>query len=337
MSSRLATILGWVTLIAILAALWVLFGEDPSKHQGGRGEKLFPGLFEQIDKVTRIRIQAPDSNVTLVRGAHETVSGWTVEDRAHYRASAEQVNLLLRAFGRAERREPKTMNEDRFPDIGLGAAASRVILETSSGQALASLDVGQGRLRADDTAFAYVFKAGDSRAWLVSDVFPLDADPQSWLDKRFVGFASADIQAIRYSDVTLSRAVDGAAITLEGLAEGEVTKTDYFLERPFQTLKTLKFIDVIDVANPLAPPLADVEVTTFDGRKLHYRLFERGGDKWLQVRGDVSDVADTQQSSPPSNPFAGWLFKLSSSDAEVFEARRVDFLVSEDESTDPPS
>lgn len=67
MSERLTNILGYLTLVAILAAIWVMFGEDPSREQGGRGEATFEGLSERINDAAGIAITQGKATTHLNR------------------------------------------------------------------------------------------------------------------------------------------------------------------------------------------------------------------------------------------------------------------------------
>lgn len=103
MSERMTNILGYLTLAAILAAIWILFGEDPAREQGARGERTFAGLAERVNETAGITLSQGDEQLVVSRND----DAWQVDNRGGYPADADKVRALLRGFARSERREPK--------------------------------------------------------------------------------------------------------------------------------------------------------------------------------------------------------------------------------------
>ncbi len=316
MTEKQATWLGWLTLAALLAALWVVFGEDPGRNQAGRGEALYPGLDAEIAALEGIALSAGDTATTL------SLEGgvWAVADRSGYRAEAGKVAALVRGLVRSTRREPKTTRTARFPDLGLGEDALTVtLMGTGSTPLVPALDIGTRNEGANGRSLTYVFKHGDTRAWLVSDLADVSADPADWIDAQVKLMDESLIAEIRYSDVTLVRD-DTGTFVVEGLAEGESLASEFLRRDPARLMAGFRADDVRRLANPLVGPEATVAAVSADGLSVTFTLFTIDGTSWLQVAasGDGAE-AITEETD-------GWMYQLSVSDASILRRDRSAFV-----------
>ena len=122
MSQRLTNILGFLTLFAILGAIWVMFGEDPTRDQGARGERTFAGLEERINEVAALEIKQGDITITIEKSGSE----WHLKERGGYLVDSDKVRAVLRGIALSARREPKTANKSRYARLGLGDDALKI-------------------------------------------------------------------------------------------------------------------------------------------------------------------------------------------------------------------
>lgn len=325
MSERLTNILGYLTLAAILGAIWILFGEDPQRDQGARGERTFAGLAERVNETARIRLSKDGQTVTLEQGD----SGWRVAERDNYAADGGKVGALLRGLARSERREPKTANTDRFARIGLGDAATQISLEDDTGGTLLAVQMGTRKENASGRSLTYVFQASDTRAWLVSGLEDAPVAPADWLDIELLTIADDRVEQVLINDVTLARSAETSDYAVSGLAEGETPAASYKRAEPARTIAQLTIEDVQKTANPLLDPVSQVEARTNDGLILTFKLFDQGEETWAQLvamstEGSAPEVSN-EADAINARAF-GWLFKLTSFDARILKQRRADFV-----------
>ncbi len=341
MSERMTNILGYLTLAAILAAIWILFGEDPSRDQGARGEHTFSGLAERINETTTITLSKSDQSVTLYREGED----WRVASKSDYPADDAQVREFLRGFALSERREPKTANQDRFPLLELGALATLVTLEDDTGGPLLEVQIGKRKEGGGGRSLTYIFQPTDTRAWLVSEIEEASLDTSAWLDDSLFDVAEDRIRSVTLNGVTLARPLGETNFTVSGMADGEAPVATYKRAEPARTLARLSLLDVQQTTNPLMEPAASGGFITHDGLQVSFTLFESGNDKWIQLAADhnsdqASEGATGTLPDAPEDGAAeaqelnaklrGWLFKISDFDANILMQTRADFVESQE-------
>jgi len=340
MSERLTNILGYLTLFAIMGAIWVMFGEDPGREQGGRGEATFDGLAERINDAAGIAV------VQGNRATHLNKVGgdWFVIERDGYRADRATVTDFLRGLALSERREPKTANEERFDKLGLGdgeALAIKVV--DGDDRTLADFMMGTRKDSPNGRSLTYIFQDHDTRSWLVSGLADTSADPAWWLDSSVLDIAEARFATIAYGDITISRKLGDSKYRVADLRDGEAAEADWQLRDPARVLTSLNMDDVQKLANPIAEPTGKLRVDTYDGLRLDITLFAISGSTWAQIAAayDADRAGEGEGGILPAAPMDGegeaaaitdrthgWLFKLSDYDAKVLMRTRSDFLKS---------
>lgn len=341
MSERMTNILGYLTLAAIMAAIWILFGEDPTRDQGARGERTFAGLSERINETAAITLTKTDAAVSLVREGEQ----WQVASKFGYPADQEQVRSVLRGFALSERREPKTANASRFPALELGDAATNVVLSDDTGGVLLDVQAGKRKEGGSGRSLTYIFQATDTRSWLVSGIEALPMDPTEWLDTSLLDIAPQRIQSVTLNGVTLTRELGDTNYSVASIADGEVPAASFKLAEPARTLGRLSLEDIQKTANPLMDPVANGTLKTHDGLTLTVTLFDSDDDNWVQLDANYSAEdasegdAGTLDGAPADGAaeaaaiderVQGWLFKVSGFAADILRQTRDDFIESSD-------
>lgn len=340
MSERMTNILGYLTLAAILAAIWILFGEDPAREQGARGERTFAGLAERVNETADITLAQGDEQLVLSRAD----GTWQVDSRGGYTADADKVRALLRGFARSERREPKTANPERFDALELGDAATTVTLADETGGTLLSVRVGKRKEGGSGRSLTFIFQETDTRAWLVSGIEDVAVDATEWLRSELLSIAEQRVQSVTLNDVTLSRGLGEQDYSVVGLTEGETAVAGYKRSEPARTFAGLGLSDVEQTANPLMEPSGTGALQTHDGLRVSFTLFDHSDAIWAQLEADY-EASRAQQGDAGQLPqapadgageaaalnekFRGWLFKLSSYDANILKQKRSDFIESD--------
>ena len=337
MSEKLTNILGYLTLFAILGAIWVLFGEDPTREQGARGERTFAGLEERINEVASIEIRKGGRTSTIVREN----DGWRMKERGGYAVDTEKVRSMLRGAAFSVRREPKTAKSSRFARLGLGAEATKISLRDDTGGLIMNYDMGVRKAGPDGRSLSYILQERDTRAWLVTNLSETEADPSWWLERPLLS-----LDAKRFSDVIiggawLTRKLGDENFRLQGKRGHETAAHAWQLAEPVRLVSDLAFEDVRALANPLSEAMSVAEFSTYDGLSLKLSLYDFDGGIWVQL-GAEFDVALQNEGKGGILPAApadgsaeaqaiisaarGWFFKLSDADAAILQQKRVDFL-----------
>lgn len=340
MSERMTNILGYLTLAAILAAIWILFGEDPTREQGARGERTFAGLAERINETALVTLARGDDQLVLSREGDT----WQVDNRAGYPADSDKIRAMLRGFARSERREPKTSNPERFDALELGDAATVVTLADETGGTLLSVRVGKRKEGGGGRSLTFVYQETDTRAWLVSAIEDVSLDATEWLSADLLSIAEQRVRSVTLNDVTLSRTLGEQDYSVDDLADGETQVAGYKRSEPARTLAGLDLADVEQTANPLMEPAGTGALQTQDGLRVSFTLFEHNDAMWVQLEADydAARAAGGEAGELPQAPadgaaeaealnakLRGWLFKLSSFDADILKQNRGDFVESD--------
>ncbi len=341
MSEKLTTWLGWLTLVAVLGALWLLFGEDPTKKAGARGDLLFPEFGEQVTTAARIQLKGPtdasSETVTLMRMGTE----WRVSERGDYPADTARIGRLLRGLVRSKLREPKTTNPDRFADVGLGDRAHQLTVQDEAGKDLVRLDLGRFRGVSDERTLTFVYKPGDSRVWVADALSEVDAEPAHWLRPGLLALNEARIKRVTLGDVTFTRGESGA-FELEDLAEGEQAQADFILSEPARLLAALNFTDVrlAGSGNTTDSDTFIFSLETNDGLMASFTLVDPV-DGWVRLEARYDDTHLTSDGSAVlgegtgdaasevadiTSRTQGFEFQLDASDLEQINRDRTAFV-----------
>jgi len=337
MSERLTNILGYLTLFAILGAIWVLFGEDPTRDQGGRGEPTFEGMKERINDVAVLSLKKGPATVTLEKQADV----WTVAERGGYPADLAKVRDFLRGVALSERREPKTSNPERFDEIGLGDSGTSVTLRNGGGETMLAFAMGKQSTIGSDRSLTYIFQESDTRAWLVTSLAEGADDPAWWLNTDLLDLTGSRVRSVSLDDTVLARSLGENDYSLEGLQDGEEAVPTWQLAEPARVLTGLSFSDVRHLGNPLTAPKRTATLLTHDGLRLTVTLYDMEGATWAQVSAqhDESLMSEGEAGTLPDAPMdgaaeaeainakaRGWFFKLADGDAEVLMRARGAFV-----------
>ena len=356
MTQRQTSILGFVTLIAVLAAIWLAFGQrgGPTVDEGV-GQPLVAGLSERVNDVTHVHLTGPDGQTMLTR-----VHGdWQVAERDGYPADADKVREMLVGLVRAERLEPKTANPDRFDRLGLDAdQAVTVTLEAGAGERVASVRVGRRRF-AGTSPRSFVLPDGEDRTWLVSSLPSIASGPVAWLDREVAAIARARLAGVTLTHpdgevVRITRAGPADTnFTLEGLDEGEALTSPSAANAPATALLSVRADDVarLDAFEDTREAVADARYRTFDGLTVDVTLFTAGGETWAGLTAAYDPAAATGADAPAAMPdapadgaeeaaelnrrWAGWAYKLPAFKVDDMVRNRADLVAAEESASDP--
>ena len=297
-SARSILVLAALTLVAVGA---VTLLERGSSTMEPADELVFPRLLEQVNSVARVRVTGHEGVFSLMRDG-ET---WVVEEKKRYPADADRVHRLLLGAAAMKRVEPKTSNPELYPKLwledpaGEDAKSVRYVLRNEAGAGLADWVLGNRRpSKADATRTElYIRVADDPMAWLVDGSVPGGATIIDWLDREV---ARIDRERLRAVEVVHA---DGAVIAvgkslpsdddfaLRDVPADREVDSRYRINDIGRFLEDLRFEDVAPSASPDVAGSVDtrVEITTFDGLRVHVETVMRDGEAWARLRAEVDE------------------------------------------------
>ena len=167
-------------------------------QSGGTGGKVieFP-----INDVAQVTFKTAGSELNLVKKG----DGWTVQERADYPASFEQVSDLIRKLWELKTVQEVKVGPSQFPRLDLvepgkeGGVGTIAELKDKDGKPLAALLLGKKYMKKGDgmgmgmpgespgfPAGRYVTPLGSTKVSLVSDTLDdVDSKPEKWLKRDF--------------------------------------------------------------------------------------------------------------------------------------------------------
>ena len=297
--ARAVLILASVTLVAVGGVLFVERESGPPERVD---EFVFPALLERVNSVARVRATGREGTFTLARDGER----WVVEEKDRYAADPDRMHRLLLGAAGMKRVEPKTSNPELYPKLwledptGEDAKSVRYVLEDSSGATLADWVLGDRRpSKADATRTElYIRVADDPLAWLVDGSVPRGPTVIDWLDRTV---ARIDRERLRAVEVVHS---DGAVVAVDKSlpADKDFVLRDVPVDREADSqyrindigrfLEDLRFEDVAPASSLDFADSVDrrMQVTTFDGLRVHVDTVMRDGDAWVTLRAEVDEA-----------------------------------------------
>ncbi len=309
---------------AVLAGVWLLpAGQRAQPGDSAAGQRLFPGLEDRLNDITRIRIDHHGTRYAVARKD----GLWRLPDRGGYPARFEQVKPFLLGIALLEKMEPQTDRTERYTRLGVQPPSMdsdnlQISLYTAADRPLVSLIVGRVRhgLFAGDRDGIYVRVADQARAWLVAGNLALPQAPVDWVDRRII-----HIKPKRVRRVTIAHP-DGSRLVLEkphpGAADfrlldppaGATLKAGVKLNVLARTLAGLKMDDVAVRADAelSGPARVSSVFETWDGLRVTAHSIDRAGGVWVWFDIDVSapDAPDPSRLDAVRAEAAGWRARL---------------------------
>lgn len=319
--------LALLLLIALLAggAWYFLQKGDAAAGQrsDGAGTKV---LDFPINEVARVTVKDTGGQLNLVRKGDE----WTVEERADYPASYEQVSGLIRKLWDLKTVQNVKVGPSQFSRLDLvepgkeGPGGTIAELRDKDGKALAALLLGKKYLKKSDgmgmgmpgempgfPAGRYVAPLGSTKVSLVSETLEdVDAKPDKWLKRDFFKVESPKTIKLEGTTEPMRWMLTRESATAEWkLADAKPE------EQPLDAAKVSSFGNLLASAN-FADVLASdakpedtgldkptvVTFTTFDGFTYVLKIGKPNGEN-LPVQINVTaEFAKTREPGKDEKP-----------------------------------
>ena len=347
-SKSLFTII--VAALLLLAGAYALLGERRSTpDDSAAGQRLFPGLEQRLNDISRIRIEHRGQAYELAGEGGQ----WQLPSKGDYPVQFERVKPLLLGIALLEKIEPKTSNPDNYARIGVQEPAAdsynmRVELYANGGTPVASLIVGKirGGLIAGGRDGIYARKSGESRSWLVAGELALPASQLDWIDRQIVHIKPRSVKRVTItqpdgSSLVLEKPYQGAVdYRLSNLPEGVVLESSEQINPLARSLAGLKMEELL-VRSEAGLPEAEAVVTVFetwDGMQVAAYSVEQEGRilAWFDVQAAPLQAADLGEMRTTDPGIAelqarldGWVYQLPRARGEKLRKRLDDVLKAE--------
>lgn len=270
MTSRRLLILCIAAIVAIAAGVW-LAGRQGSSGSGSESGALYPGLKEQLNSVSAIRIyKAGDARVIELKRQGDSS---TVSERDNYLADEGKLRRLLVAIADAKVSEEKTSDPEQYAKLGVedtkGAGATSLRIELVGTPKPVNLIVGKQGTGAHSS---YVRRAGEPQSWLINTSIDTSGTPEAWLRKDIIDVSADRMQSATvevkgakpYTAAKVTRA--DANFAVEGLPKGKSLSAPTAANTFATSLTSLSLADVRAAsAFQSTPPAAHATFKTFDG------------------------------------------------------------------------
>lgn len=278
------TVLATATVIFIIAAI---FSESTDNEISGAGDPVYPGLIDQANDVSRIKIQRNAGVLTLVKNN----GVWQVEENNGYPADINKVRELVLGVGNLVRVEPKTKKPENYARIGLQDISEKdspaVQVQLGVGDnTVADLTIGNNKpSHTDSTKNSYYIRTGeDPQSWLADGKLPDKWEAKDWLDINIF-----EVDRARIKQVVVDHP-DGETVyihrpdssvrdfTLDSLQAGEQVTAPFEVNNIATTFTKMTFDDVAAEKDSGAEstPAYTAKLSTFDGLVVTFQPFKKG-------------------------------------------------------------
>lgn len=331
MTEKQTTVLGFITLIAVLGAVWFLFGERSGNQEFSHGNPLYPDLAEKLGNVASLKITGA-LNTTHIQ---QDGSVWRIQEKDGYPADINQIRILLKGLSDSRILHAKTDNPALYDRLGLGDDALHIHVADSAGNTLVDLDIGD-RTYENNSFSSYVRPTDGARSYQVSALPEVLATPVQWLDQTLLHLDRSRISSVTltYGDsqpFTLSRSSPDSAFSLEDETGNGQNGSTALMDMVATAYTDLRFEDVrrlaIDGKNEVGSRKGHSVLQTFDGLTLIFSFMDsldETGDAWLSINAlyeepdeeslpqMLTDVPQDveQEAKLLTSRFDGWAFRL---------------------------
>lgn len=255
-------------------------------------ETVLPELRDQLNDVTRLRIQSGDEVVTLVREDNT----WSVGER-DYPAKLGEVRKTLISLAEAQVFEPKTSNPALYArlgvqDFGTGDEDNTQVLLWAGETQLSGLLVGEHATQPSGT---YVRVVGQPQSALVTPRLNLSTNVTTWLQPELTNIAPDAIQRIEAEPLgsdayVIARGEDGLVLQDP---PADRTPKPASVARVTRVLQNLRLDDVLPAGETVRVDAWNrLVLTTTDGLRVALELADDGERKLMKLKAGATPLVE---------------------------------------------
>jgi hypothetical protein len=340
MTARALTILALVTAAMVMAAAVSLWLQTEPQAVSGRGERVFPGLLERIDRLATIAVRSRDGEVTIQRLGR----GWGLKERNGYPVPSERIKETVLGLAALEKVEPKTTQRGRYEQLGIEDVGSpsgksrEVTLLDDQGAVLARLIVGKQAYGLAGEGGLYVRIPEEERAWAVRGSLPLGAAPRDWVERTLIDIPADSVKEVKISHpdgqkVTVTRgAGNGESLALSGMPAGARLKRPDDLDAIAGALASLSFDDLRPNASLDFPKDKTLRANfvTSDGLAIALELLPGTDEQWFRIAAQaVSPSAGgkpVEQAGILNARTKDWVYRVPAWKLTALQRRLADLI-----------
>jgi hypothetical protein len=315
MTSRSIVVLAVVAVAALAAGLW-LAGRQGSSVSGEARAALYPGLESALDSIDAVRVfKAGDQRaVELKRGE----AGWTVTERAGYRADEAKLRDLASALADAELLEEKTSIPEKYAALGVedvsGKDAKGIRVELAGPSSPVNLIVGNPGAGGSSR---YVRRAGEAKSWLIDQGLDAPAEPDAWLDKSIADIAADRVQSATvtvkgakpYTAAKASK--EQANFSVEKLPKGKSLRSPSVADAFATALTGLVLTDAQPESAFGTEPAADhASFRTFDGLVVELDGWKRDDKRFVALKASSVQPDAAEEARTLAAKTSGWIYEI---------------------------
>ncbi|MEX2643309.1 MAG: DUF4340 domain-containing protein [Acetobacterales bacterium] len=271
-------ILAVVTALFAAAAGYLLYERQARVITAvAAGERLFPGLIDEVNRVATVEIRNSDGTFTAIR---RDGGEWVIEEKHGYPAKVAKIRELILALANARILDKRTSNAELYAQLQVepidseDAKSGQVILKAENGEQMAGLVIGKRRLRGRfgaGTDELYVRKIDAEQSWVADDIPSVLGGLNQWLDRDLVNVARARVRRVTNSrpegdQLVLRRpSPDASDVAVEDLPKN--AKLDQFRANDVASALEWLILDNVKPADDLAASTIEgySRYETFDG------------------------------------------------------------------------
>ncbi len=298
----------------------------------------FPGLVDQINDVTEIRITTDQAKFSI-RNLDEN---WRLDVADDYPIRFDLVQNFLIGMSQLRKLEPKTDDPDRHSVLNLsgveieGSSTISIQLIGSQGNLLAQVFVGTSRVSVKNPNLNefYVRDPGQSQTWLTESSLEVTTVPLDWVDMEISDLDDSQVKevAIIRSHANPIRVHQSSAesgeFQLEGIPQGYKVRHQYAVNDIGDLFRRLNFVNVRS-AEGWTSGSVSVTVVTFSGIKLYAQAGSGDFEEYYSFSAEVddSDYGEfVNQAVKLNAKYEGWVYKLSNQRIGIINSRFEDLI-----------
>ena len=332
MNARSFQILIGIAAVAVILALVTVSQQPRFESSDVAGERVFPALVTDINKLKTVVIRHREGTFTIDRAE----GGWQVRDRDNFPADSKKLDELLIKIVRMAKLENKTSLADRYERLDLqepdakDSRAKEVKLLDKDGKELAALVIGKRKFTlGSKEGGTYIRRPGDPQTFLALGELSPGEKMRDWLVRDI-----ADIKDKQIKSVTVTHpdgetvrvgktAVEDTSFKILNLPAGMEPASDFAADDFGRVLSVFLLDDVRkDTANSLpTDKTIKAEFEGFDGFKVLIDYAEVDGQNWVKIRGEApagqsaaeagGDEGNWKKTIDDLNArAAGWVFQV---------------------------